>query len=218
MRSGVPIQRDKEGEGGDAVKEKLDIIVTGVGGQGVITAATLLGKAAVSANINVLVSEVHGMAQRGGVVDCTVRMGNIHSPLVTKGSADVILSSEPVEALRQMEKISDKTIVITDVNPVIPSTVAITGQKYPKIEEVFKELKKHCQLITLDARSLAEQAGSMLAKNVVLLGALSALDLLPFSKDVLLETILKNIPEKYASVNKKAFELGREAVLKQRKS
>ncbi|RLF27815.1 MAG: indolepyruvate ferredoxin oxidoreductase subunit beta [Thermoplasmata archaeon] len=198
------------------MKEKLNIIVTGVGGQGVITAATLLGKTAVASNVNVLVSEVHGMAQRGGVVDCTVRMGNVHSPLLTRGSADVILSSEPVEALRQLDKVNDETVVITDVNPVIPSTVAVTGEKYPKIEEVFKELKKHCKLVTLDAHALAEQAGSVLTKNVVLLGALSALDILPFPKDLLLDTIIKSFPEKYASVNKKAFELGREAVLSQR--
>ena len=200
------------------MKEKLNIIVTGVGGQGVITAATLLGKTAVASNVNVLVSEVHGMAQRGGVVDCTVRMGNVHSPLLTRGSADVILSSEPVEALRQLDKVNDETVVITDVNPVIPSTVAVTGEKYPKIEEVFKELKKHCKLVTLDAHALAEQAGSVLTKNVVLLGALSALDILPFPKDLLLDTILKSFPEKYASVNKKAFELGREAVLSQREA
>ncbi|MCD6468015.1 MAG: indolepyruvate ferredoxin oxidoreductase subunit beta [Thermoplasmata archaeon] len=200
------------------MKEKLNIIVTGVGGQGVITAATLLGKTAVASNVNVLVSEVHGMAQRGGVVDCTVRMGNVHSPLLTRGSADVILSSEPVEALRQLDKVNDETVVITDVNPVIPSTVAVTGEKYPKIEEVFKELKKHCKLVTLDAHALAEQAGSVLTKNVVLLGALSALDILPFPKDLLLDTIIKSFPEKYASVNKKAFELGREAVLSQREA
>ncbi|HHH80183.1 MAG TPA: indolepyruvate ferredoxin oxidoreductase subunit beta [Thermoplasmatales archaeon] len=200
------------------MKEKLNIIVTGVGGQGVITAATLLGKTAVASNVNVLVSEVHGMAQRGGVVDCTVRMGNVHSPLLTRGSADVILSSEPVEALRQLDKVNDETVVITDVNPVIPSTVAVTGEKYPKIEEVFKELKKHCKLVTLDAHALAEQAGSVLTKNVVLLGALSALDILPFPKDLLLDTILKSFPEKYTSVNKKAFELGREAVLSQREA
>jgi len=198
------------------VKEKLSIIVTGVGGQGVITAATLLGKAAVAANVNVLVSEVHGMAQRGGVVDCTVRMGNIHSPLVTRGSADVILSSEPVEALRQIEKANDETIVITDINPVIPSTVAITGQTYPKIKDVIEELKKRCQVITLDARSLAEQAGNVVAKNIVLLGALSALEILPFSHDLLLETVLNNLPKKYASINQKAFELGRNVVLEQR--
>ena len=200
------------------MKEKLNIIVTGVGGQGVITAATLLGKTAVASNVNVLVSEVHGMAQRGGVVDCIVRMGNVHSPLLTRGSADVILSSEPVEALRQLDKVNDETVVITDVNPVIPSTVAVTGEKYPKIEEVFKELKKHCKLVTLDAHALAEQAGSVLTKNVVLLGALSALDILPFPKDLLLDTIIKSFPEKYASVNKKAFELGREAVLSQREA
>ncbi|HID25790.1 MAG TPA: indolepyruvate ferredoxin oxidoreductase subunit beta [Thermoplasmata archaeon] len=198
------------------MKEKLSIIVTGVGGQGVITAAALLGKAAVAANVNVLVSEVHGMAQRGGVVDCTVRMGKIHSPLVTRGSADVILSSEPVEALRQIEKANDETIVITDINPVIPSTVATTDQKYPRIKEVVEELKKQCQVITLDACSLAEQAGSIVAKNIVLLGALSALEILPFSHDLLLETVLNNLPKKYASINQKAFELGKNMVLKQR--
>ena len=200
------------------MKERLNIILTGVGGQGVITAATLLGKAAVSAKINVIVSEVHGMAQRGGVVDCTVRMGKVHSPLLTKGSADVIISSEPVEALRQLEKTNKKTIVITDIKPVIPSTVAITGEKYPKVEDIIRELKNRCNLITIDALSLAEKAGNKVVKNVVLLGALSALNILPFSHDVLLKSILANIPEKYVSINKRAFELGRDAVIEQRKT
>jgi indolepyruvate ferredoxin oxidoreductase beta subunit len=189
--------------------KKLDIILTGVGGQGVITAATLLGKAAVSAGINVIVSEIHGMAQRGGVVNCTVRMGEVHSPLITRGSADVIVSSEPLEALRQLEKVNDRTIIIMDINPVVPPTAA--REDYPKVDAIIRELESRCKLIAIDALSLAERAGNKVVKNVVLLGALSALDILPFSHKVLLKTILEDLP----SVNKKAFELGREAVLEE---
>jgi len=192
-------------------KEKLNIVLTGVGGQGVITAATILGKTAVSAKVNVIVSEVHGMAQRGGVVDCTVRMGKVHSPLLTKGSADVIVSSEPLEALRQLEKANAKTIIITDINPVIPPTVAITGEKYPKVEDIINDLKSRCKTIPIDALSLAKKAGNAVTKNIVLLGALSALNILPFSKDILLKTIIANFPDEYKDINKRAFELGRKA-------
>ena len=86
------------------MKGKINVVLTGVGGQGVITAANILGKAAVKANVNVFVSEVHGMAQRGGTVNCTVRMGNVSGPLVPTGSADVIISTEPIEALRYIHE------------------------------------------------------------------------------------------------------------------
>ena len=109
------------------MKNKVNIVITGVGGQGVITAANILGKAAVNAGVNVFVSEVHGMAQRGGSVNCTVRLGNVTGPLVASGTADVILSTEPVEALRYISYSNKETKIITDTNTVIPFTVS-TGE------------------------------------------------------------------------------------------
>jgi indolepyruvate ferredoxin oxidoreductase beta subunit len=194
------------------MKEKINIILTGVGGQGVITAANILGKAALKEKINVFVSEVHGMAQRGGSVNCSVRMGNVSGPLVPSGTADVILSTEPIEALRYINYSNKDTKIITDINPVIPYTVSVGEDKYPDIEEVFKELSRYGKLYKIDAVKLSREAGALITKNIVMLGALSAADILPFSSEVFLEIILENIPKKFKAMNRKAFEGGLKAI------
>lgn len=196
------------------MKNKVNIVITGVGGQGVITAANILGKAAVNAGVNVFVSEVHGMAQRGGSVNCSVRMGSVSGPLVPSGTADVILSTEPVEALRYINYSNKETKIITDINTVIPFTVSTGEDEYPDVDLVFKELSNYGKLYKLDAVKLAKGAGALITKNIVLLGALAASGVLPFKKRILLETILENIPPKFRDVNKKAFEAGFTAIKK----
>ena len=194
------------------MKNKVNIVITGVGGQGVITAANILGKAAVNAGVNVFVSEVHGMAQRGGSVNCTIRMGNVSGPLVPSGTADVILSTEPVEALRYISYSNKDTKIITDTNTVIPFTVSTGESEYPDVDLVFKELNSYGKLYKLDAVKIAKDAGALITKNIVLLGALAASGVLPFKKEILLETILDNIPAKFKDVNNKAFEGGFKAI------
>lgn len=196
------------------MKKKISIVLTGVGGQGVITAANLLGKAAVRAKVGVFVSEIHGMAQRGGAVVCTVRMGDVSSPLLPSGTADVLMSTEPVEALRNISVVNKKTKIITDINPVIPFTVAVGGEEYPKVDAVLKELSGYAELYTVDALKIAKDVGAIITKNTVMLGALAASGVLPFKPEVLLETILEAVPEKYKDVNKKAFEGGMKAIQK----
>ena len=193
---------------------KTSIVLTGVGGQGVITAANALGKAAVRGKINVYVSEVHGMAQRSGAVICTVRIGDVLGPMIATGTSDVILSTEPVEALRNITYASKKTKVITDINPVIPFTVAIGSEEYPNLDDVFKEMRSYAELFLIDASKIAKKSGDVITKNIVMLGALSATDVLPFKSEILLETILDNVPSKYKDINKKAFEGGIEAIKK----
>jgi len=194
------------------MSKKISIVITGVGGQGVITAANILGKAAVKAKTGVFVSEIHGMAQRGGAVVCTVRMGNVSSPLLPSGTADILLSTEPVEALRNICYVNKKTKVITDINPIIPFTVAVGGEQYPKLDEIFKEISAHAELYKVDALKIAKESGAIITKNTVMLGALAASGVLPFKAEILLETILEDLPEKYKDVNKKAFEGGMKAV------
>lgn len=188
--------------------DKTSIVLTGVGGQGVITAANILGKAAVRAGVNVFVSEVHGMAQRGGSVNCTVRLGDVSGPLVPNGSAKAMLCMEPSEALRYIQYTNKDTKIITDVTPVIPFTVATGDEEYPEVEKIFKELAKYGKLYKVDATKLAKDAGAIITKNVVMLGALAGANVLPFKKEILLDTILENVPKKYQEINKKAFELG----------
>jgi indolepyruvate ferredoxin oxidoreductase beta subunit len=196
------------------MKDKISIVLTGVGGHGVITAANILGKAAVKAKVNVYVSEVHGMAQRGGSVNCAVRMGNVHGALVANGTADAILSTEPIEALRYIQYANKKTKIITDSTPIVPFTVSVGMEKYPDINAVFKELDSYGELIKFDAVKVAKDAGALVTKNIVLLGALAGTGILPFDKKILLETILENVPAKFKDINKKAFEGGLKAVKK----
>jgi len=194
------------------MSDKTSIVLTGVGGQGVITAANILGKAAVRAKTNVYVSEVHGMAQRGGAVNCTVRLGNVSGPLVAAATADVIVSLEPVEALRNIMYANKKTKIITDINPVVPFTVSVGGEKYPNLDDVYKEIQSRAILFKIDALKIAKDSGAAITKNIVMLGALAASDVLPFKSDVLLETILENVPVKYKDINKKAFNGGMKAL------
>lgn len=194
------------------MSDKTSIVLTGVGGQGVITAANILGKATVNAKVNVYVSEAHGMAQRGGAIICTVRMGNVSGPLVASGTADVIVSTEPIEALRYIQYANKKTKVITDINPVIPFTVTVGEEKYPNVEDVFNEIRSYAELYTIDALKIAKQSGAIITKNIVMLGALVAVGILPFKSEILLQTILGNVPAKHKEINRKAFEGGIKAI------
>ena len=196
------------------MKDKTNIVLTGVGGQGVITAANILGKAAIKAKVNVFVSEIHGMAQRGGTVNSAVRMGNVSGALAASGTADVILSTEPIEALRYIRFSNKNTKILTDVTPVIPFTVSVGTDEYPDIEKVFKELGSYGKLYKIDAVKIAKEAGALITKNIVMLGALAAADILPFKSEILLETILENVPAKFRDINKKAFEGGFKAIKK----
>jgi len=194
------------------MKEKTNVVLTGVGGQGVITAANILGKAAVNAGVQVYVSEVHGMAQRGGSVNCTIRMGKVSGPLLANGTADAIISTEPVEALRYIYYANKKTKIITDITPVVPFTVAVGNDKYPKLDDIYKEITKNAELFKIDGLKIAQNAGATITKNIVMLGALAASGVLPFKPEILLNTILDNVPEKFKDINKAAFEGGMKAI------
>ena len=177
------------------MNHKASIILTGVGGQGVITAAYILGKSSVNAGVNVYASQAYGIAQRGGSIFCTVRMGNVLSPLVANGTADVILSTEPIEPLRYIQYANNETKIITDIQQIVPFSVTIGQDEYPNLTEVFKEIKSHGILYAIDASSIAKKAGAPRFKNIVMLGALAASGTLPFNSNILLETILETLPK-----------------------
>lgn len=191
---------------------KNNIVLTGVGGQGIVTAANILGKAAIKGGLNCYVSEVHGMAQRGGSVVCTVRIGDVYGPLVANGTANAIISTEPIEALRYIKYSNNKTKIIIDINQVIPFTVAVGTDTYPNLEDVYKELEGKGELYKIDANKIAKEAGNIITKNIVLLGALAASDVLKIDTDLLLSTILENFPSKFIKINKQAFQSGYKAI------
>jgi len=187
-----------------------NLIVAGVGGQGVILAAEILGNAAIKENFDVVISEVHGMAQRGGAVVSHVRIGRkVYSPTVVEGLADAILGFEPVEVLRSLRYASDRTKIVTSKRCVIPPSVSIGLAEYPSLEQIVGMYHRFTQHITLiDALRLAEEAGSARTQNIVLVGALAATRVLPFKNDTLKACIQERVPRKYLEANLKAFDLG----------
>ena len=187
------------------MNKNINIILTGVGGQGVRTATHILGDAALEVKIKVYSSEIHGLPQRGGSINCSLRMGNISSPLIAYGTADVIISLEPVEGLRNIIYAHKKTKVITDINPIIPSTSKINCEKYPNLIEILNELDAKTVLYKFDALDIATKSGSNISKNIVMLGALSALNVLPFNENILLKKILYASSFSFKDINKQAF-------------
>ena len=185
------------------------IFFTGVGGQGTLLATRVLGEAALLSDIPVVVSEVHGMAQRGGVVESAVVMGAVQGPVISDGEADVLMAFEPLEALRALRKCSPRSLVIANTSPVSPFTVSAGLEQYPDIDEMMSTVSEHVgRLIAYDARSLARKAGSDLSVNMVLLGTLMCYGEMPFGRDEVEKVLKTRTRRSYLEMNLKAFELG----------
>jgi indolepyruvate ferredoxin oxidoreductase beta subunit len=193
---------------------KYNIQLVGVGGQGVLLASTVLGNAAVAEGLEVAMSEVHGMAQRGGSVLCSVRMGRgIFSPLIPMGGADLLLGFEPVETCRALATVNKDSFVVTNITPVVPITVSAGQDVYPKVEEILEALRSMSgNVIAIDATAKAIEAGRSITANSVLIGAISAVKGFPLSKERMLNALLEVVPAKARDINMKAFELGYQAV------
>lgn len=192
--------------------ENLRIFLTGVGGQGTLLASRLLGEAALAAGFNPLVSETHGMAQRGGVVVSTVILGDLESPLISAGEADIVLGFEALEAFRALDRCHSRTLMIANAATIVPYPVATGQAQYPPVERMFELMAQHLgALLTFDAGALARRAGSPLAVNMVLLGALAATASLPWPRQALEEVIRTRTNPKFLAANLEAFKLGVEA-------
>ena len=190
---------------------EFNIVLAGVGGQGTLLAAEILGVAAVKGSLNVRVSEIHGMAQRGGAVTSNVRIGEkVLSPTVLEGQADVLLGFEPLETLRNLRFVSGKTLVIMSDERIPPTELAAKNVAYPSIEMVMEKIKRFTEkVIVIETEELANKAGSILTRNIVLLGALAATTaILPVKVEWLREAIKELVPAKHVETNLKAFELG----------
>lgn len=186
------------------------IEIVGVGGQGILTSSQVIGGAALDKGLDVYMSEVHGMAQRGGVVVTTVKIDEkVHSPLIGDGEADVILGFEPVETYRAIEKASKDTWIVTNTSPIVPFTVSVGKEDYPDVEDILDSLEDVSdRLIKIDAEKLAKEAGAAITQNIVMVGALTATGALPISKEEMLESVLNSVPSKFKEINEKAFENG----------
>lgn len=190
------------------MKESKSILFVGVGGQGTILASKLLTEGVLKAGYDVKMSEVHGMAQRGGSVSTQVRFGEkVSSPLIEKGTADVVVSFEKSEALRWLPFLKKGGALVVNDYEIHPITVLIGSEKYPEsVSEKLREAVENVNII--NAAEIAEGLGNIKAQNVVLLGALiKALNLTDLNWDEIIE---ENVPKKAVELNKKAIRLGME--------
>lgn len=181
------------------------IMIVGVGGQGTLLASRILGNAVIDEGFDVKVSEVHGMSQRGGSVVTYVKFGDkVYSPVIDKGEADIILAFEQLEAYRALPWLKKGGRIIVNEQKINPMPVITGAADYP--ENIIEKLKEMCSVTSLDALELAKEAGSIKTVNVVLIGVLAKSTDIPYESWV--KTLLKTVPEKFAEMNLKAFELG----------
>jgi indolepyruvate ferredoxin oxidoreductase beta subunit len=185
------------------------IFFTGVGGQGTLLATRLVGEAALEEKLPVLMSEIHGMAQRGGVVESSVVLGTAFSPTIADGEADIVIAFEPLEAARALPKCNPETTVITSTTPVLPFTVAIGQSVYPETGSLYGMVKEKVgRLIRVDAEDLARSASAERSSNVVMIGVLAGTGMLPVSKASWEQALKKILPAKLIEANLRAFESG----------
>lgn len=168
---------------------KTDIILAGVGGQGILSIATAIGAAALKNGLNVKQAETHGMSQRGGAVVSHMRISDnpIYSDLIPEGEADLILSVEPMEALRYLPFLSENGYIVTNTTPFL------NIPDYPKKEDVLNELNAQTRVVAIDADKIAAELGSKLASNMVMLGAGS-----PFLNHIEFEALEKGIVDLFS--------------------
>ena len=188
------------------------IFFTGVGGQGTLTATTLLARTALDAGLPVVSGEIHGMAQRGGVVESTLLVGGYKSAVIAPGEADVILGFELLETLRALPMLKRGGFVVGNSESLQPVGVCLGRECYPPLEHVLETAKGFAaRVVMLPCISLAEQAGTAKAANTVLLGAAAACGALPVTVEALGRSIEKYLKPKLVEVNRKALALGAQA-------
>ena len=190
--------------------ETRNIMIVGVGGQGSLLASKMLGSLLLAEGYDVKVSEVHGMSQRGGSVVTYVRYGDkVYSPVIDKGEADFIVSFELLEAARWLPFLKKDGRIVTNIQQIDPMPVITGAAEYP--EDLVKKLQASgAKVDALDCVKLAEEAGSVKAVNLVLMGRLSHYFDLP--EEAWMKALEANVPEKFLELNKKAFALGRDAM------
>ncbi len=195
--------------------EPKRLVIVAVGGQGNLLASSVLGEAALLNDIPLHMSEIHGMAQRGGVVESALVFGDATSTIISNGEADLLVGFEPSETLRALNKCNPNTVVITNLAPLMPFTVNIGQGVYPDLKELQELIrKKTAKLIAFNAAELAKEAGNVLSVNMVLLGALIQTGILPLTVENVKEAMQRKTKQQFLDSNLKAFDLGYSAAEK----
>lgn len=193
-----------------------NIIMAGVGGQGIIFSGQTIADASINAGFQVYLFEEHGMARRGGSVATYLRLGNdIYTPLILEDSANLIVAFEPVEALRHLKYINQNGTTILNTRKIIPVSISSNRKKeYPSLEKISDIIYQKCKnLISFDATTLAISAGDAITMNTILLGAITAIKDFPIKKEIMKESIKKRSSEFLLEKNLIAFSYGYEMFL-----
>ncbi|WXG43273.1 MAG: indolepyruvate oxidoreductase subunit beta [Promethearchaeati archaeon SRVP18_Atabeyarchaeia-1] len=196
---------------------QYNVLVCGIGGQGILTTAQILAKAGMYEGFKVLMAEIHGMAQRGGRVPCSVRFGDsISSPTIPEGGANLVISLEFAEALTALPFASSKTVLVLNKQISIPPMIVIGLGRYPTADEVLGMVKKTSTMVlVIDAPRIATELGSQVAANSVMLGAGVAAGKVPVKRESVVEAMKGVFSGRNLEVNMKAYEMGRAEALKE---
>jgi indolepyruvate ferredoxin oxidoreductase, beta subunit len=190
---------------------KKRVLLVGVGGQGTLTATNLLGRIALESGFPAVAGEIHGMAQRGGVVISSLLFG-YSSPVIGPGQADILLGFEPMETMRALCFLRPGGLVVSNSDPVPPVSVTCGRERYPSMETITSSTERVAgKAIFIPCITLGTQAGAVQSANMVLMAALLASGELPFGLDELRKAVREHLKPKLADVNLKAIELGAQA-------
>jgi indolepyruvate ferredoxin oxidoreductase beta subunit len=190
----------------------LDVVFSGVGGQGVVVLSDIFCEAAMLEGFDVAKAEIHGMAQRGGSIVAYTRIGEkVETPLIETGKADAIVGFEVLETARSLPMLKPKGTIIVN-QKYIPPNCTFIGAKAVKLQDLMSLLKTKAIVYEVDGIGIAEKLGNLLVVNTILLGALSALPNIPVKEASFKKAIASRLKQKYIELNLKAFKLGRESV------
>jgi len=194
---------------------EYNILIVGVGGQGVLKLAQMICEVSMIEGKNALMSEIHGMAQRGGSVFSEVRIGDVFGPIIENGDCDMIISLEPSEILRYLDKLKKKVVIISNNEIIKPYTVSLGLSIYPEIDKIFEKLKELTEKIfIIDGKRLTKESGSNITLNSIMFGFYSAINPLNLKEDSFKKVLYDNFKGPFYDINQKAFELGRNEFFK----
>ncbi len=197
-------------------RRRLNIVIAGVGGQGNITAGMIMGEAARLAGLNAVMSEIHGLAQRGGVVMVDLRIGDVYGPIIPDGQVDLVLGFEVLESYRALSRARPGATMITSTERIVPSSVNVGEAKYPDLATLKERaLSRGIRIYEIDAPSIAIAAGSRLSSNMVMVGAAYGAGFLPVRMEHIREAIRLHFRESLWEINFRAVEAGAEEIRRQ---
>lgn len=198
-----------QGNRGGAVLNS-NIVISGVGGQGVVTLGLLISRAAISQGEKVIMSEIHGLAQRGGSVSVDVRIGHYHAAMIPSGHLDLLIGLEPIETQRTLHRAGSETRILMSTEKIVPISLSMKHQTYPDVDGIRDSIAEKFIVRTVDAIAAAKEAGDYRSANVVLLGFLSGARWLALAKESLMASLSETFSGKALEINEKAFHLGEE--------